>query len=391
MNYFFSILIIIVLVMFSFIKTRRLSIIIMLFLFLVLLTIYPEESIHSAKDGINLWIFVVMPSLFPFFIVSDLLISLRIPENIARLFTPIAKILFNTSGYGAYVFIMSIFSGYPTGAKITSELVLNQKITPDEGQNILTFGSTSGPLFIIGAVGAGMLKSTAAGYIIFICHIFGAIINGILYKFIRKGIFKERELAPKPYILNNNSSNGNIMSKAIANSLYTSGFIGGYIILFSVIIALLDRITFYSNLTNIFEILVSQNISIFPGILLKTSLEISNGCRIISTLPLNFDLKLILSSFIIAFSGLSIIGQVASIIGKTKINLKTYIIGKFSHGIISSLLCYLLLNINSFKLTIASNTTFASLFNYNIILLQTLLLIILLLNTVSIIIRKFRN
>lgn len=391
MNYFFSILIIIALVMFSFIKTRRLSIIIMLFLFLVLLTIYPEVSIHSAKDGINLWIFVVMPSLFPFFIVSDLLISLRIPENIARLFTPIAKILFNTSGYGAYVFIMSIFSGYPTGAKITSELVLNQKITPDEGQNILTFSSTSGPLFIIGAVGAGMLKSTTAGYIIFICHIFGAIINGILYKFIRKGIFKERDLATKPYIINNNSSNGNIMSKAIVNSLYTSGFIGGYIILFSVIITLLDRISFYSNLSDIFKIFIPHNISMLPGILLKTSLEISNGCRIISTLPLNFDLKLILSSFIIAFSGFSIIGQVTSIIGKTNINIKTYILGKLSHGIISSLLCYLLLNINLPKLTIVSNIRFSNIFNYNIILLQILLLIIFLLNTVSIIIRKFND
>lgn len=390
MNYFFSILIIAILIMFPFIKTRRFSIIIVLFIFLILLTIYPKESLNAAEGGINLWIFVVMPSLFPFFIISDLLISLRIPENIARLFTPIARFLFNTSGYGAYVFIMSIFSGYPTGAKITSELVLSRKITPGEGQRILTFSSTSGPLFIIGAVGAGMFKSTEAGYIIFICHIFGAIINGILFGFFNKITPKEKEFSNKAFILNNNPPAGNIMSKAIINSLYTSGLIGGYIILFSVIISMLDRIDFFSCISSLFKVFMPKSISMFPGIILKTSLEISNGCKIISNLPYSFELKLILSSFIIAFSGFSVIGQVSSIIGKTKIKLKTYILGKLSHGLISSFLCYILLNINSFKITV-SNTGFINSVNYNIFLLQLLMLIILLLNTISIIEKKIHG
>lgn len=390
MNYFFSILIIVTLIIFPFNRARRFSTIIMLFIFLALLTLHPMESINAAGEGINLWIFVVMPSLFPFFIISDLLISLKIPENIARLFTPIAKILFNTSGYGAYVFIMSIFSGYPSGAKITSELIEANRITPKEGQKILTFSSTSGPLFIIGTVGAGMLKSTEAGYIIFICHIFGAIINGILFRFLSKNSLSENEISNKTFILNNSSQTGNIMSRAIVNSLYTSGFIGGYIILFSVIIAILDKIDLYSNITNILAIFMPNGISMFPGILLKTSLEISNGCKIISTLPYNFELKLILSSFIIAFSGFSIIGQVASIISKTKINLRIYIIGKLSHGIISSFLCYLLLNINLFKIT-TTNPTYVNLLNNNILLLQLLLVIILILNTVSLIFRKFHG
>lgn len=390
MNCFFPILIIAILIMFPFIKTRRFSIIMVLFIFLILLTIYPKESLNAAEGGINLWIFVVMPSLFPFFIISDLLISLRIPENIARLFTPIARFLFKTSGYGAYVFIMSIFSGYPTGAKITSELVLSRKITPMEGQRILTFSSTSGPLFIIGAVGAGMFKSTEAGYIIFICHILGAIINGILFGFFNKSTPKEKDFSNKAFILNNNLPAGNIMSKAIINSLYTSGFIGGYIILFSVIISMLDRIDFFSCISSLFKVFMPKSISIFPGIILKTSLEISNGCKIISTLPYSFELKLILSSFIIAFSGFSVIGQVSSIIGKTNIKLKAYILGKLSHGLISSFLCYILLNINSFKITV-SNTTFINSVNYNIFLLQLLMLIILLLNTISIIEKKLHG
>ncbi len=382
MNYFFTILVAASLFILLLNKTRKLSIIMMLFIFLVLLTIYPRESLNAAGDGINLWIFVVMPSLFPFFIISDLLISLKVPENIARLFTPIAKFLFNTSGYGAYVFIMSIFSGYPSGAKITSDLVVSGKISSREGQKILTFSSTSGPLFIIGAVGAGMLKSTQAGYIIFISHILGAIINGILLKHFNKNKYPLNEITNKTLLLNRNSSTGNIMSNAIVNSLYTSGFIGGYIILFSVIITLLDKVTFFSSITNIISMLLPNNISWFPGILLKTSLEISNGSKIISSLPTEFDLKLILISFIIAFSGFSIVGQVASIINKTKINLGAYILGKLSHGVISSFLCYVLLKVNLIQIT-TFQSTFFNLFSYNVFLLQLLLCIILLLNILS--------
>lgn len=390
MNYFFPIIIVSALVLIFFKKARRFSTIILLFIFLALLIIYPKESIEATKEGINLWIFVVMPSLFPFFIISDLLISLKIPENIARLFTPTAKFLFNTSGYGAYVFIMSIFTGYPSGAKITSDLIRENKITPMEGQKILTFSSTSGPLFIIGTVGAGMLGSRESGYIIFICHILGSIINGILFKFISRNSFYDSAITDNPHISNKKLKIDNPVSDAIINSLYSSGLIGGYIILFSVIIKLLDKINIYSAITNTLKTFLPDKISSFPEILLKTSLEISNGCKIISTLPYNFEFKIILASFIIAFSGFSVIGQVSSIIGKTNINIKVYVLGKLSHGIISSLLCYLLLNTNLFKIT-ASSPMYISLVNYNILLLQLLLLLMLILNTVSVIKRKIYN
>lgn len=390
MNYFFSILVIVTLIAFVFNRTRRFSIVFLAFIFLILLTIYPKESLSAASEGINLWVFVVMPSLFPFFIISDLLIALRIPENIAMLFTPIAKFLFNTSGYGAYVFIMSIFSGYPSGAKITRELIDSQKITVEEGQRILSFSSTSGPLFIIGAVGAGMLQNSNAGYIIFICHVLGAILNGILFNFFKRRNFIVNEVTNKAYKLNAGSSHGNIMSSAIANSLYTSGFIGGYIILFSVIIALLDKITFFSTFSNILDTFLPNSASYFTGIILKTSLEISNGCKIISGLYCGFDAKLILSSFIIAFSGFSIIGQVASLINNTNINLKTYIIYKISHGIISSILCYLLIKINIFNITSASQVSF-NVTSYNVFLLQLLLTIMLFLNILSIIKNKLHS
>jgi sporulation integral membrane protein YlbJ len=285
---------------------------------------------------------------------------------------------------------MSIFSGYPSGAKITSELIKSHRITPREGQKILTFSSTSGPLFIIGAVGAGMLKNIAAGYIIFISHIIGAIINGIILKYFSMTNHHVKETSNNTLLLNDNKPTGNIMSNAIGNSLYTSGFIGGYIILFSVIITLLDKITFFSAITNIFSMFLPNNISWFPGVLIKSSLEISNGCKIVSSLPNGFELRLILLCFIISFSGLSIIGQVASIISRTGINIKTYIFTKLSHGVISCFLCYIFLKIDLLQVT-TSNTASFNIINYNIFLLQLLLCIILLLNILSVINKNFHK
>lgn len=350
MNYIFFLVIILSLFIPYFFKKRNITFIFMLFLFILLIVKYPEICVNSAKEGINLWVFIVLPSLLPFFIINDMLISLKVPDNISRLFAPFAKFLFNTSGYGAYVFIMSIFSGYPTGAKITSNLIEGKKISSYEGQKILTFSSTSGPLFIIGVVGASMLKSTSAGYILILSHILGAIINGIVFSILlgRNNTYDSKV----EKIKYNNKSISEMLSDAILNSFLTSGIIGGYIILFSVIISLLNKIEFFNIFSSILcsVFLIPIHTSNLISHFFEASLEISNGAKILSNLSIQMDHKLILLSFIIAFSGLSIIGQVSSIITKSKINLNIYILSKISHGLISSMLCYVFLYFNFFSI-----------------------------------------
>jgi sporulation integral membrane protein YlbJ len=311
-----------------------------------------------------------------------MLISLKVPENIAKLFSPVAKFVFGTSGYGAYVFIMSIFAGYPAGARIVGQLIEDKKISLEEGQQILTFSSTSGPLFIIGAVGSGMLNSPIAGYILYITHILGAVLNGIVLRiFFKKKSIKQGYTF---YDSKKTSSSGDILSKGIMTSLVTSGFIGGYIILFSVIITLLNKIQFFSVLNDLLQtaLFLPQPIANYICTLLETSIEISNGSKIISQLPLSFDLKLIFASFIIAFSGFSIIGQVSSVLSKTKISMGKYIVHKFIHGIFSSLLCYVFLKVNFFDLPAYST---ANIFIIPDILsnLLTLLILILMFNTLA--------
>lgn len=362
-------------------KFKKKSIVYFLLLILFLLVLYPYQSLNSAKEGINLWLFVVVPSLLPFFIINDMLISLKVPENISRIFTPLAKYLFNTSGYGAYVFIMSLFSGYPAGAKITAKLIENKKITVEEGERILSFSSTSGPLFIIGAVGTGMLKNSSLGYFLFISHILGAITNGFMYKLFyrKKNIYCNVELSNENF----NGRVGEILSKSISDSLITCGFIGGYIILFSVIITLFENIDFFIILNSLLVLFsIPQNISNYICTLFQSSIEISNGCKIISNLGSSLSTKMILISFIISFSGFSIIGQVTSILSKTKININKYIFFKFTHGIFSAIICWILLKVKLFNTTTFSVKYTSRILN-PIILLEIELIFILCLNLLS--------
>lgn len=346
----------------------------------IIIIIYPFDSLSAAKEGVNLWLFVVVPSLLPFFILNDMMVALDVPKNISYIFSPVSKVLFNTSGYGAYAFIMSIFSGYPSGAKITSSLIKSGHITKDEGQRILTFSSTSGPLFIIGAVGTGMLKSVSAGYMLFASHILGAILNGIMYNIIfHKSVPKK----PKNVFEFSRDSidASQLLGSSILSSLITCGYIGGYIILFSVIIKLFNKINFFyiPFLTGIVKKLAS--------FLIQGSIEISSGSSIIalSTLPMEF--KLILLSFIISFGGLSILGQVTTVVSGTGINIKKYALSKLTQGGLSSLVCFFILKMNIFSSSVFNPGMSADKPDI-VLLLEVLLSLILILNLIGHLIKQ---
>ena len=58
---------------------------------------------------------------------------------------------------------MSILSGYPIGAKIIHDLYSKDLITEEDAKRMSIFSTTSGPIFIIGAIGVGMLKNYKLG------------------------------------------------------------------------------------------------------------------------------------------------------------------------------------------------------------------------------------
>ena len=155
--------------------------VILIFIILILLiaiVVNPAVYITSCLNGLVVWVTVVLPALLPFMFFTKTLTELGVADILATKFKLFPKI-FKVPSVAIYVFVLSILSGYPVGAKIVADLYENGSITKEEAYKITTFTSNSGPMFILGSVGIGMLASKKLGIIILISHILGALINGL--------------------------------------------------------------------------------------------------------------------------------------------------------------------------------------------------------------------
>lgn len=322
-----------------------------------LLIKFPDQTLEASIRGLNMWWEVVFPSLLPFFITAELLISFGVVNFIGVLFEPIMRPVFNVPGSGSFAWVMGMASGYPSGAKMSVRLREEMHITQTEAERLLSFTNASSPLFIFGAISVGFFHDAKLGLLIALTHYIGNALVGICMRFYgnswqkngnkhkyssRKKVslrraFKEmhdtRLKDPRPF--------GEIVGDAVINSVQTLVMVGGFIILFSVFTKLLFLIGISPMIAYILEHILA--IFQFPTQLslpfLSGLFEISLGSQMISLIESDSLLpKVILVNFILGFNGFSVQAQVASIIAKTDIRFKPYLIGRILHGIFASML-----------------------------------------------------
>ena len=140
---------------------------------------------HNVKKAFELCINSVIPSLFPFFILSELIMAYMTyhpPQKFASLYQKIFK--FDKSTLP--VFLSGIISGYPVGAYMVENLYQNNNISKTDATDLICFTNNSGPMFIICTIGMGMLKNLKSGIILYLIHIASAIITGITISMLRK-------------------------------------------------------------------------------------------------------------------------------------------------------------------------------------------------------------
>lgn len=165
-------------------------------LFTISLVIFSTYNLTAAKSGLILWATSVVPSLFPFFIATELLSKTNIAHILGKFFNIFMKPIFNIRGEGSFAFIMGIISGYPIGAKIATSFRSNNILSKEECERLLSFTNNSGPLFIIGTVGIIMFGNTKIGLLLFITHILSCITVGIIFRFWKFNISKDLKLLP---------------------------------------------------------------------------------------------------------------------------------------------------------------------------------------------------
>ncbi|MBT9259714.1 MAG: sporulation integral membrane protein YlbJ [Clostridiales bacterium] len=318
------------------------------------MVIRPEMAFAGAERGLKIWWYVVFPALLPFFIGSYLLVGLGVVAFLGVLMRPLMRPLFGIPGQGAFVVAMGFNSGYPVGAVLAAELRKKNQITPTEATRLTAFSNTSDPLFMGGAVAVGMLNQPLLVGTIMSAHYLGAFFMGILMKlFYRRG--QDETPEPKgngPNLLReawealletrrqDGRSLGALLGDSVRRSVDTLLLIGGFIILFSVLVDMAKTfgiLAFFAALLSPLGLSPQLAEGIFAGFL-----EISVGAQLTAHAPEPLLTRTMVASAIIAWSGLSVIAQVAAVTRDTGIQIGVYTLARLIHAFLAAGFTYLL-------------------------------------------------
>lgn len=333
-----------------------------LFSICILMVIYPVPVWEAGIRGLSIWWDVLFPSLFPFFVISELLLGLGIVHFMGTLLHPFMRPIFRIPGTGGFVAAISYASGYPVGAKLTAKLWEQKQITREEGERLVAFTTTSDPIFLIGAVAVGFFHMPALAAILAIAHYGSGLIVGLLMRFHGPKDPPETnsETLPKKgnrlknafYAMhqareNDGRSLGQLVQQAIRSSLQLIIVVGGLVVFFSVILELFTEAGWMNGMYRFLEQILS-----FLGLPKELSqalvgglFEVTLGARYAGTLegiPLIY--KVAAAACILSWGGLSVHAQVVSILNSTPLRYFPFMFARAVHAILAAGIVFLCWN-----------------------------------------------
>lgn len=287
--------------------------------FLFLLFSHPDLASRGCSLGLQLWYTSVLPSLLPFLIVSSLLIQTGSFQYLNRLYAPVIGRIFRISGAGCYAVLLGFLCGFPMGAKIIGELVLQKQISEKEGTYLLGFCNNVSPAFFLNYVCMANLHYTSvpwklAALFYGIPLVYGLLTRPFYHFTISDGRKKQAPLR---------RLDSSMLDTCIMDSFSTVTRLGGYIILFTIIVQLLTLLT------------LPDIVLAFAG----GALEITCGVHALSSLSkISPPLKTAFVCACAAFGGLCTCAQTQSVLAATSLRIRTWLRGR----IIIALLIFLL-------------------------------------------------
>ena len=302
----------------------------MLFLLLML---DPAAALDGARKGLSLCALTIIPSLFPFIVISSLLAAVGIPAKLGTFCAPLMSKLFSVSGSGAVSFVLGLSGGYPLGASVISDMLTSEEIGKQEAGHLLSFCNNSGPAFIVGAAGVGAFASSKIGILLYITHILAAILVGILFAKKTSSHFPgsvrtEKKATPLSQAL----------PVCVKSGVTTVLMVCGFVVFFSVITRILDSIGVFMTLAGSISQICGAELSAVRAFL-SGLLELGSGMGAMSGIPAS-PAALALAAFILGWGGLSVHLQTISVIDEINILSTRYFPGKLLHGLISAALAF---------------------------------------------------
>ncbi|QYR24288.1 sporulation integral membrane protein YlbJ [Paenibacillus sp. sptzw28] len=329
----------------------------------LLLALYPSAGLEASVRGLSIWWQVLFPALFPFFVISELLLGFGIVHFFGKLLDPLMRPLFRLPGIGGFVFTMGYASGYPVGARLTAQLWEQRLISRAEGERLVAFTTTSDPIFLIGAVSVGFFHNAALAPLLAAAHYGGGLIVGLIMRFHdrkapasyqttsgskaekRKSRIAEAIRAMHQARLLDGRTIGALLQDAIQAALKLMIVVGGLVVVFSVIMELLTK----AGAIHILSEAISGMLGAagLPPVLsyavVNGLFEVTLGAKAAGAAGgAGLIHQAAIAAFILSWGGLSVHAQIASLLSRTDIRYGSFLIARLLHGCIALVLVYLL-------------------------------------------------
>ena len=316
------------------------------------LMLYPQDSMSAAREGLMLCYNVIIPSLFPFFVLSALVVDLGLAGYIGRVLEGFMRPLFNVPGACASAFVLGFVGGYPVGARTALSLYQKGMCTKTEAERLLSFCNNSGPAFILGVVGAGVFASSRVGVLLYLAHAAASICVGLFFRFYRRGK-KGREARVSPKFEAERFTTA--FTGAVKNSFLSTLNICAFVVFFTVVIRLLFLSGALPALARLLGVLLSPLgfTQEWAERLLTGAIELSSGVWTLSGAG-GMAGRMSMAAFMLGWAGLSVHCQVLSFLGGSGLSVRTYIAGKFLHGGLAALFTALLVRLFPLKEPVAA-------------------------------------
>lgn len=274
---------------------------------MILLILDTKTAVSGAKDGIMLCLYTVIPSLFPFFILSAMITS-NITGKSVDILCPIGRLCGIPEGAESLI-LLGLLGGYPVGAQAISDAYKQGQIKKSAAHRLLGFCSNAGPAFLFGIAGT-LFHSAIIPWILWLIHILSALTVGIILPEKKRDTCQLRKSAPLT------------LPQAMEQSIHIMAAVCGWVVMFRVTLAVLNRWVFWF-------------LPMEVQILLSGLLELSNGCVALHSLQAEGS-RFVLCACMLAIGGLCVGMQTVSV--TAAVGTGMYFPGKILQCLISVLI-----------------------------------------------------
>lgn len=286
----------------------------------------PDEITKGVTDGLTICFNVILPSLFPFMVVSAYIIKSGALKFLYKLFYPLTKFVLKLPLCTVPVVIMGLIGGFPVGARMTFLLFESGQITENQAKRLCLFCVNGGPAFVISAVGIKMLGSSKAGIIIFVSLCISSIILGFFASF-----FDNKKIVEKHYE-NAFQSPLAALSASVTDGVQSILGICAWVVLFSGITECISSL-------KLGEKAYSATVSL---------LEVTKGCTLLAG-----EMGLPVIAAVIGFGGFCVHCQVFSYIKEVGLKYRYFFVGRVLCASLSAVICHFTLYIFPVDITTA--------------------------------------